>query len=160
MRLGEKNKLRQVNVLRKIKRTRTQENENIAKRQLRVNMTTQLGEINQKKLVKEERLKRYEDRFKQYKQNCAFQNNERKAKVSAASTKANQQQDEKETKQFWSKIWWRKEYDGNAKWINDMQKEFEEFEEGPEANIHMESVRTTFKKVPNWKTPGHNGIYI
>ena len=41
-------------------------------------ITVQLEEINQKVLVKERRLKRYQQRVKQYTQNRTFQNNERK----------------------------------------------------------------------------------
>ena len=32
-------------------------------------------------------------------------------------------------------------------------------EEGLKAKIHHESLRATLKKVPNWKTPGHDGIH-
>ena len=41
-------------------------------------LTIQLEEINQKVLAKEGRLKRYQQRVKQYRQNRTFQNNERK----------------------------------------------------------------------------------
>ena len=41
-------------------------------------ITIQHEEINQKVLVKEGRLKRYQQRIKQYRQNRIFQNNERK----------------------------------------------------------------------------------
>ena len=40
------------------------------------NMTMQLVEMNQKKLAKERRLKRYHERVKQYNQNRVFQNKE------------------------------------------------------------------------------------
>ena len=40
-----------------------------------------------------------------------------------------------------------------------MAKEFEGFEEGPKEEIHIHSLRTTLKKVPNWKTSGHDGIH-
>ena len=32
-----------------------------------------------------------------------------------------------------------------------MKKEFEELEEGPEANIRLDLLRATLKKIPNWK---------
>ena len=44
----------------------------------REKITVQLEEINQKVLAKEGRLKRYQQRVKQYRQNRTFQNNERK----------------------------------------------------------------------------------
>ena len=34
----------------------------------------------------------------------------------------------------------------------------EDLEERPKAKIHLDSLRATLKKVPNWKTPGHDGI--
>ena len=33
------------------------------------------------------------------------------------------------------------------------------FEEGPKSEIHTELLKTTLKKVSNWKTPGHDGIH-
>ena len=40
-----------------------------------------------------------------------------------------------------------------------MKKELEVFEEYSKAKIHVDSLRETFKKVPNWKTPSHDGIH-
>ena len=69
-------------------------------------ITIQLLEINQKVLAKEERLKTYWQRVKQYRQNRSFQNNERKfyQKLGGDDTKTYQQPDAKETKRFWIKI--------------------------------------------------------
>ena len=49
---------------------------------------------------------------------------------------------------------------GNKKieWINHMGKELQELKEGLEADIHLGSLRASLKKVPNRKTPGHDGI--
>ena len=41
-------------------------------------ITVQLEEINQKVLVKDRRVKRYQQRVKQYRQNRTFQNNKKK----------------------------------------------------------------------------------
>ena len=38
-------------------------------------------------------------------------------------------------------------------------KKLEGLEKDLKAKIHFDSVRATLKKVPNWKTPGHDGIY-
>ena len=40
-----------------------------------------------------------------------------------------------------------------------MKKELQELKEGPKANIHLDSIRATLRKVPNWKTPSHDGIH-
>ena len=89
--------------------------------------------------MEEGRLKSYRDRVKQYDQNKRFQNSKRKfyQQVDGHCIKTNQVSDAKEIKQFWRKIWRKKEHNGNAKWVNNMKKEFEELEEGPEANIYQ-----------------------
>ena len=38
-----------------------------------------------------------------------------------------------------------------------MGKEFKGLEDRPKARLN--SLRATVKKVPNWKTPGHDGIH-
>ena len=69
-------------------------------------ITIQLMEINQKVLAKERRLKRYQQRVKQYRQNWAFQKKQRKfyQQLEEDDTKTYQQPDAKETKRFWIKI--------------------------------------------------------
>ena len=39
-----------------------------------------------------------------------------------------------------------------------MEKELEGLEERPKAKIHIDSLRATLPKIPNWKTPGHDSI--
>ena len=91
----------------------------------------QLEEINQKVLAKEESLKRYGYRKKQYRQkrtenfvSLFFQNNGRKfyKQVGLESTKVYQRLDAKEAKQFWSKIWKRGEHNRKTELINNMEK--------------------------------------
>ena len=40
-----------------------------------------------------------------------------------------------------------------------MEKELQRLEEGPEKNRLLKSLRTTLKKVLNWKTQGYDGMY-
>ena len=70
-------------------------------------ITIQLGEINQKALEKEERLKKYRQRVKQYRQNKTFKNNERKfyQQLGGGDMKTYQQPVARETDRFWTKIW-------------------------------------------------------
>ena len=117
-------------------------------------ITVQLEGINQKVLAKEERLKRYLQRVKQYKQNRTFLNNKRKF-----YPKTYQQPDAKETEHFWTKIWQPKKHNEKAEWINNMTRELERLEEGPKGEIHIELLKKTLKKISNWKTPGHDGIH-
>ena len=40
-----------------------------------------------------------------------------------------------------------------------MTRELEGLEEDPKAEIHIELLKKTLKKISNWKTPGHDGIH-
>ena len=117
--------------------------------------------MNQKVLAKEERLKRYRQRVKQYRQNRTFQNNERKfyQQPGEHDTKTYQQSHAKETERFWTKIWQPKKHNEKAELINTTTRELEELKEGPIAEIHIEILKKTLKKISNWKTPGHDGIH-
>ena len=46
-----------------------------------------------------------------------------------------------------------------ATWVNNNTRELEGLEEGPKTEIHIDLLKTTLKRIPNWKTPGHNGIH-
>ena len=39
------------------------------------------------------------------------------------------------------------------------KKELQVLEEEPKVKIRVDSLRAKLKKVPNWKTPGHDGIH-
>ena len=69
------------------------------------------------------------------------------------------QPDAKETEWFWTKIWQSKNHNEKAKWINNMTKELEGLEEGPKVELPRDLLKTTLKKISNWKTPGHDGIH-
>ena len=124
-------------------------------------ITVQLEEINQKVLAKEGRLNRYRQRVKQYRQNRTFENSERKfyQQLGGSDTKTYQQPDARETERFWTKIWQPKKHNENAEWINDLTRELEGLEEGPKMEIHIDLLRTTLKRISNWKAPGHDGIH-
>ena len=57
-------------------------------------------------------------------------------------------------KQFWCKICQRREHNRKVEWISNIGKEIEGLEETPNSIIHLNA---TLKKVPNSKTPGHDG---
>ena len=52
-----------------------------------------------------------------------------------------------------------KKHKEKAEWINNMTRKIEGLEEGPKAEIHTDLLKTTLKKISNWKTPGHDGIH-
>ena len=107
------------------------------------------------------RLKRYRQRVKQYRQNRTFQNNERKFyhQLGGDDNKTYQQPNAKETERFWTKLWQPKQHYEKSEWINHITRELEQLEEGLITEIHTDLLKTTLKKVSNWKTPGHYGIH-
>ena len=127
----------------------------------REKIAVQLEEINQKVLAKEWRLKKYRQRVKQYKQNRTFQNNERKfyRQLEGHDTKTYQQPDAKETERIWTIIWQSKKHNEKAEWINNMTRKLVGLEEGPKGEINIEQLKKTLKKIPNWKTSGHDRIH-
>ena len=52
-----------------------------------------------------------------------------------------------------------KKHNVQAEWINNMIRELEGLEKGPKAEINIELLKKTLKKISNWKTPGHDGIH-
>ena len=73
--------------------------------------------------------------------------------------KTYQQPDIKETERFWNKIWPPKKHEKNAEWINNITRELEGLEEGPKMEIYVDLRKTTLKRIPNWKAPGHDRIH-
>ena len=63
--------------------------------------------------------------------------------------KTYQQQDDKEPKQFLSKIWEQKDQNRKSEWMSNIEKELEGLKEGSKVKIHLEQHS---KKVTNWKT--------
>ena len=116
-------------------------------------ITMQLEKINQKVLVKEGRLKIYQQRVKQYRQSRTFQSNERKfyQQVGGDDTKTYQQPDAREAEQFLSKIWQPGEHNKKAEWISNMVKELEGLKEGLKVEIHIDLLRLTLKKYQTGK---------
>ena len=47
----------------------------------------------------------------------------------------------------------------NAEWINNITRGVEGLEEGPKTEILIDLLKTTLKRISNWKTPGHDGMH-
>ena len=66
--------------------------------------------------------------------------------------KSYQQPNDKETKQFWSKIWQRREHNRKTEWISNMGKKVRRTRRRTESeNTHRLTPSNT-QKMPNWKT--------
>ena len=71
------------------------------------------------------------DKTLQTKQDIAKQRKQFYQQLEGECMNTYQQTDDKETKQFWSKIWKRRGYKKKAEWISNKKNYSEGFEEGP-----------------------------
>ena len=106
----------QTKLLRKIKRSRNQRNENLPKRQLQIN---HLEEINQKILAREGRLTKasVQSIFNETGHLKITRENSTD-KLLERPLEPNYNRIQKNAKEFWSKIWRRKDHKRKAEWIN------------------------------------------
>ena len=63
-----------------------------------------------------------------------------------SDTETYQQPDVQETERFLTKIWQPKKHNENAEWINNITREVEGLEEGPQTEIHIDLLKTTLKR--------------
>ena len=53
----------------------------------------------------------------------------------------------------------KNKHNEKAEWINNITRELEGLKEGLLVEIHIDLLKTTLKRISNWKTPGHDGIH-
>ena len=53
----------------------------------------------------------------------------------------------------------QKKHNDKAEWINILTRELEGLEEGPKVEIHIDLLKTTLKKISNWKPLGDDGLH-
>ena len=51
-----------------------------------------------------------------------------------------------------------KKHNERSEWVNNFTRELEGLEEGTKEEIRIGLLKTTLKRIPNWKTPCHDGI--
>ena len=114
----------------------------------------------QKILAKERRVKRYRDRVKQYEQNSAFQNNERKFYQQVVGEKMRKKKKTnkktitgckgiKTILEYKIETEKKKKHNRNPDKRNKTRKKLKTPEESCEGCIHLELLRATLKKVTN-----------
>ena len=61
-------------------------------------------------------------------------------------------------KTMWNKIWGKKKHNRKAEGINSIKKE-SQTQRNPRGGHTHEITLSNIEKIPNWKIPGHDGIY-
>ncbi|XP_063611810.1 uncharacterized protein LOC134785404 [Penaeus indicus] len=111
-------------------------------------------------LAKSGKLKRYEDRIEQFKQNRIFGLNQKKF-YDELNKSSNFSNDMRKTTKFWGDIWSvEKEHNRTAVWLKELKKEIDRDMKHTQdtVKINTEKVKKQSRKLPNWKAPGPDGV--
>ena len=119
-----------------------------------------LEELKQRLVAKSGKVRRYEQRIKQYTQNRLFNSNQKRffQQLDGGCEKELIVPDAERSVSFWKGIWGReKEFNKNATWLREIE------ENGiptvqDNLSIGLERVLKQCKKMPSWKTPGPDGV--
>ena len=119
-----------------------------------------IEELKQRLIAMAAKLKRYDDRVKQYQQNRLFDNNQKAfyKEIQNESHGENEIPNEEEARNFWSGIWGQAtEHNRNAPWMRRVEQQLGGREQG-EMEITEERLKRAIVKLPNWKAPGPDAV--
>ena len=121
-----------------------------------------LEELKQRVIAKSEKIKRYESRINQYQQNRMFSNNQKMLfeKIEGIERNNDIIPEADEAKHFWREIWEKEiEHNDQAEWISSVENEVNiRTEKQNELSINVEAFKKQARKLPNWKSPGPDGV--
>lgn len=147
-------KLIEKKIVKKKQRDRLERKYNTKQKKL----TVIKEEIRQRITAKKEKIKRYQNRINQFRQNRTFQNNQGrfyKNLDSGGCQEKSEAPDAEEAKTFWNGIWGQqKKHNKDAEWLKDYKEECARKEKQEKITITMEKMMKNLRKMPNWKAPG------
>ena len=154
-----------INMLERVKRSELRKRLKMEQLEKKYNIkgkgiTTVLEELKQRILAKAAKIKRYEQRQTQYKQNILFkqQQNRFYQELNGTAVNENVIPDADESKKFWSDIWSvGKEKNRSAKWFNNIKNDIGDKQQR-QLEIASDMVTSQRRKLPNWKAPGRDGV--
>ena len=119
-------------------------------------------ELIQKLKAKSGKIKRYDQRIKQYHQNKQFRNNEIGffSRLNSEDVHVTSEiPGKKKAKEFWSNLWSKNGTPNeNAKWLKDIKTSMNEKTKQEEFIITSGKVQNVLSKIPNWKASGPDGV--
>ena len=117
------------------------------------NIHTVIEVMKQKVTAISHRIRRYECRFVQYRQNRLFATNPKK--VFEKSESSTDVPDPKLTLEFWKSLWERTAvHKSDAEWLGTIADEVNLVQPQANLEISLEHVKLALKKMKNWKAPG------
>ena len=113
-------------------------------------------------LAKNAKVKIYEQRIEQFRQNRIFNLDQKKiyAELNSNGIRSNDVSNAEECTKCWGDIWGvRKEHNREVEWLKNLKREKVNDERPQErVSINVEKIRKQCRKIPNWKAPGRDGV--
>ena len=123
-------------------------------------LNTVIEELRQRLGAKAAKIRRYEQRIEQYKQNRMFRYDQKKVyqDLNGENRKQEVKPDAQQSTAFWKDIWGNeKHHNTNAEWLNDLREE-QQGEQQENIVITENLIRQQCKKIPTWKAQGPDGV--
>ena len=121
-----------------------------------------MEELKQRLTVQAAKLKRYEDRQNQYRQNRMFETNQKRLFEEMESIERNNDfiPDAEESRELWNGIWGKSiKHNDNAEWLKQLERDLNNVEKQDNVEITAASVKKQLKKMASWKSPGPDGLH-
>lgn len=121
---------------------------------------TVIEQLKQRVMSKAQKVKRYTERCEQFQQNRLFENNPKQFFSSLnGNSGENVVPNAEEAREFWSEIWSQDvEHNKNAEWIQDIKSDLQNKPKQEDIVVTRDDVKMQVRKLPNWKSPGPDGI--
>ena len=119
-----------------------------------------IEELKQRLTATAIKIKRYEDRVKQYQQNRMFENNQKRfyEDIQRNNNVEEEAPDAEEARVFWQGIWGcATEHNVDAPWISRVEDKLKT-DKQEEIIITENMMKKALMKLPNWKAPGPDGV--
>ena len=128
----------------------------------RKGLKTVIEELKQRMLAKSAKVRRFEQRIEQCRQNRLFSVDQKRiySEFNGGRGRSSDDPNAEESKRFWGNIWSiKKEHNQEAEWLKDLKTGLENENQYQErVIISVEKVRDQCRKMPNWKAPGKDGV--
>ena len=114
------------------------------------------GTIHVSDMLKQ-KIKRYDERCQQFKQNQQFRNNEKLfyEALNGKKREGAEQPDPIEATTFWRKMWSEEaSHNERTSWLEEVEQEFSTIEVQEDINITIEDIKAGVSKMANWKAAG------
>ena len=128
----------------------------------RKGLKTVTQELKQRMLAKSAKVRRYQQRIEQFRQNRIFYFEQKKmyAEFNRYGLRLSDVPNAEESKIFWGDIWSvGKGHNREAEWLKDIKNELGKNKHLQErVVISVVKVTKQCSKMPNWKAPGKDGV--